>query len=181
MQKFDPRICITGGMMWLVGVSMLRMSWTTEGSFWDFALPQLLQGFGMPFFFIGLMSFAMSSVPTQDTASAAGLLSFMRTVSGAIGTALAASWWDDATRESRDLLVGSLNGAQTILTQLQATGMSAVQARAVIERLVDAQAATLGVGHVFGIGAIILFIAAWLPWLAPRPKGNFMAGAGPGH
>lgn len=181
MQKFDPRICITGGMMWLVGVSMLRMSWTTDGSFWDFALPQLLQGFGMPFFFIGLMSFAMSSVPTQDTASAAGLLSFMRTVSGAIGTALAASWWDDATRESRDLLVGSLNGAQTILTQLQATGMSAVQARAVIERLVDAQAATLGVGHVFGIGAIILFIAAWLPWLAPRPKGNFMAGAGPGH
>ena len=50
-----------------------------------------------------------------------------------------------------------------------------------MERLVDAQAATLGVNHVFWIGAVILFIAAWLPWLAPRPKGNFMAGAGGAH
>jgi DHA2 family multidrug resistance protein len=67
------------------------------------------------------------------------------------------------------------------MAQLQATGFSEGQARALIERLVDGQAATLGVAHVFGLSAVILFIAAWLPWLAPRPKGNFMAGAGGGH
>lgn len=181
MEKIDIRICISMGMMWLVGVSLLRMTWTTDGTFWDFALPQLLQGFGMPFFFIGLMSFAMASVPAKDTASAAGMLSFMRTVSGAVGTALAASWWDDASRESRDILTGTLNGAQSVMAQLQSSGFSEGQARGIIERLVDAQAATIGVGHVFGLGAIILFIAAWLPWLAPRPKGNFMAGAGGAH
>ena len=181
MQKVDVRLCITLGMLWLVGVSFLRMAWTTDGTFWTFAMPQLLQGFGMPFFFVGLMSLAMSSVPAKDTASAAGMLSFMRTVSGAIGTALAASWWDDATRSSRDTLVGTLNNAQTVMTQLQSSGFSEGQARAVLERLVDAQAATLGVGHVFGLSALVLFIAAWLPWLTDRPKGNFMAGAGGAH
>lgn len=181
MQKVDVRLCITLGMLWLVGVSLMRMSWTTEGTFWDFALPQLLQGFGMPFFFIGLMSLAMSSVPAKDTASAAGMLSFMRTVSGAVGTALAASWWDDATRTTRDTLAGSLNGAQATMAQLEASGFSEMQARALVERLVDGQAATIGVGYVFGLGALVLFIAAWLPWLTPRPKGNFMAGAGGGH
>lgn len=181
MEKVDIRICISMGMMWLVGISLMRMTWTTDGTFWEFALPQLLQGFGMPFFFIGLMSFAMASVPAKDTASAAGMLSFMRTVSGAVGTALAASWWDDATRESRDMLSGTLNNARSVMAQLQASGFSEEQARGVIERFVDAQAATIGVAHVFGLGAIILFIAAWLPWLAPRPRGNFMAGAGGGH
>ncbi len=181
MQKFDVRICISLGMLWLVGIAILRTSWSTEGDFWTFAMPQLLQGFGMPFFFIGLMSFAMSAVPAKDTASAAGLLSFMRTVSGAVGTALAASWWDDASRVSRDQIAGTLNGAQNMMAKLQASGFSEGQARGIIERLVDAQAATLGVNHVFWIGAFILFIAAWLPWLAPRPKGNFMAGAGGGH
>jgi DHA2 family multidrug resistance protein len=180
-QKFDVRLCITMGMLWLVAVALLRTNWSTDGDFWTFALPQLLQGFGMPFFFIGLMSFAMSSVPAKDTASAAGLLSFMRTVSGAVGTALAASWWDDASRVSRDQLAGSLNGAQDALAKLQASGLSEGQARSVIERMVDAQAATLGVNHVFWIGAGILFIAAWLPWFAPRPTGNFMAGAGGAH
>lgn len=181
MDKFDIRLCITLGMLWLVGVSLMRTGWSTEGDFWTFALPQLLQGFGMPFFFIGLMSFAMSAVPAKDTASAAGLISFMRTVSGAVGTALAASWWDEASRVSRDQMVGNLNGAQSVMTQLQASGFSEGQALSVMERLVDAQAATLGVNHVFWIGAVILFIAAWLPWLAPRSKGNFMAGAGGAH
>lgn len=181
MEKVDIRLCISMGMLWLVGISIMRMTWTTDGTSWDFALPQLLQGFGMPFFFIGLMSFAMSSVPAKDTASAAGMLSFMRTVSGAVGTALAASWWDDATRVTRDTMAGTLNGAQATMAQLQASGFSEAQARGVLERLVDAQAATVGVGHVFGLGAIILLIAAFLPWLAPRPKGNFMAGAGGAH
>lgn len=181
MEKVDVRLCITLGMLWLVGVSLMRMTWTADADFWTFAMPQLLQGFGMPFFFIGLMSFAMSSVPAKDTASAAGMLSFMRTVSGAVGTALAASWWDDATRTTRDTLAGTLNGAQSIMVQLQASGFSEEQARGLIERMVDGQAATIGVGYVFGIGALVLFIAAWLPWLAPRPRGNFMAGAGGGH
>lgn len=181
MEKVDIRLCFSLGMLWLVGISILRMTWTTDGEFWTFAMPQLLQGFGMPFFFIGLMSFAMSSVPVQHTASAAGMLSFMRTVSGAVGTALAAAWWDDATRESRDLLSGTLNGARNVMAQLQASGFAEAQARGVIERLVDAQAATLGVAHVFGLGAIVLFIAAFLPWLAPRPTGNFMAGGGGTH
>lgn len=181
MERFDVRICITAGMLWLVVVSIMRTNWTTDADFWTLALPQLLQGFGMPFFFIGLMSFAMSSVPAQETASAAGLLSFMRTVSGAVGTALATAWWDDSTRVARAEMVGRLNGGSDVMAKLQASGMSETQARGVIEGMIDAQAATVGSNHVFMIAAGILFVAAWLVWLAPRPTGNFMAGAGGGH
>lgn len=168
--RLDPRILITAGMLWLVMTSLLRTQWNTDGTFWDFALPQILQGFGMPFFFIGLMMFSLSSVPMNEVASAAGLLSFMRTVAGAAGTALSTSMWDSASREARANLAGSLNGADGAMAQMQAAGMEPEQARGVIERLVEAQAATIGSNHVFLVSAVVLFIAAWLVWLAPRPQ-----------
>lgn len=168
--RFDPRILITAGMLWLVMTSLLRSQWNTDGTFWDYAMPQILQGFGMPFFFIGLMMFSLSAVPMSEVASAAGLLSFMRTVAGAAGTALSTSMWDSASREARANLAGSLNGADGAMAQMQAAGMEPEQARGVIERLVEAQAATIGSNHVFLVSAIVLFIAAWLVWLAPRPQ-----------
>ncbi|WP_374529935.1 MFS transporter, partial [Novosphingobium sp.] len=181
MEKVDLRMCITGGMLWLVMTTLLRTQWSTDGSFWDFSLPQLLQGFGMPFFFIGLMTFALSAIPPKETASAAGLLSFMRTISGAIGTALSTAFWDDASRQSRDQMVGTLGeNANAAAAKLQAAGYTEPQARAMIERLVDAQSATVGASHVFWMAATVLFIAAWLPWLAKRPKVLF-SGAAPAH
>lgn len=180
MDRVDIRMCISGGMLWLVLVSIMRTQWSTDGEFWNFALPQLLQGLGMPFFFIGLMSLSMSSVPQAETASAAGILSFMRTVSGAAGTALATSWWDTSTSVSREQLAGTLNNPQGTLAMLQSSGFSPSQARAALDHLVEAQAATLASNHVFLLGAIVLACAAALPWLAPRPKGGFMAGGG-GH
>lgn len=176
LERLDMRMCITGGLLWLVAMSLLRTRWTTDGDFWVFALPQLLQGLGMPFFFIGLMTFALSAVPPEDTASAAGLLSFMRTLSGAIGTALATATWDSATRQNHALLVGQMNDAGGALARLQAGGLSELQAKAVLERLVDTQAATIGANHVFFMAAIVLLAAAALPWLAPRPKP--MSGSG---
>lgn len=168
-EKYDMRVLITCGMLWLVLTSLWRTQWHTDMTFWDLALPQLVQGFGMPFFFIGLMTLALTSVPMHEVASSAGLLSFMRTVSGAAGTALSTSIWDDASRETRAQLAGTLNGADGTLAQLQAQGMSEGQARVVIERLVEAQAATIGSNHVFAISSVILFVAAWLVWLTPRP------------
>ncbi|MBL0001218.1 MAG: DHA2 family efflux MFS transporter permease subunit [Sphingomonadales bacterium] len=168
--RYDTRILITGGMIWLVLISLLRTQWNTDGTFWDYSMPQLLQGVGMPFFFLGLMLFSLSAVPMHEMASAAGLLSFMRTISGAAGTALSTSMWDTSTREARANLAGTLNGADGAMAQLQATGMTSEQARGTIERMVDAQAATIGANHLFSIAAVVLFVGAWLVWLAPRPK-----------
>ena len=180
MERFDIRICITLGMLWLTAIALMRSQWTTEADFWTFALPSLLQGFGMPFFFLGLMTYSMASVPPEDTAAAAGLLSFMRTVSGAVGTALATSWWDDTTRASRAVLAGQLNDPGGVMARLQSSGFSADQARAMLERLVDAQAATIGSNHVFGLAALVLFVASFVVWLGPRPPQGLKMGGG-GH
>src|SRR3546814_5391745 len=52
---------------------------------------------------------AISSVPEDKQTSAAGLMNFLHTLSGAIGTAIATTAWDDAGRTSRSELVSALN------------------------------------------------------------------------
>lgn len=168
--KIDIRISITAGILWMAFVSVLRASWNADVDYWTLALPHLLQGMGMPFFFVGLTALALSSVPMDKQTSAAGLMSFLRTLSGAIGTAIATTAWDTESRVSRSELVSHLNDPGGTMDALQRAGLTLEQARAAIDRLVEAQAATIGVLHLFLASGVIFVIAAAAVWFAPLPK-----------
>lgn len=173
----DVRITITAGVVWMFLMSFLRAQWTTDSDYWTLALPHLLQGFGVPFFFIGLNALALGSVPPDKVVAAAGLLSFLRTLSGAIGTAIATSMWDSASAVARGGLVPGLNDAQSALERMESAGLEQEQARGVLDRMVDMQAATLGAIHVYIVAGLVFLIAAASIWLAPRPrKGALQAG-----
>jgi len=125
---------------------------------------------GMPFFFVGLTALALSSVPPDKQTSAAGLMSFLRTLSGAMGTAIATSAWDSQNRVARSELVSHMNDTGGAMDQLQRAGLSIEQARAAIERMVDVQAGTIGVLHLFLAAGVVFVIAAIAVWCAPLPK-----------
>lgn len=174
--KIDVRITITAGILWMALMSILRARWTVDADYWTLALPHVLQGMGMPFFFVGLTALTLSVVDTKDATSAAGLMSFMRTLSGAIGTAVATTAWDDATRTSRSDIVSSMHNTEAVAAKMQSAGLTADQARAAIERLVDVQASTLGVIHLFLAAGTVFLIAAVAVWFSPRPKEIRMGG-----
>jgi len=172
ISRVDVRLTITMGIIWMAGVSLLRAGWTSDATYWDYAFPQMLQGIGMPLFFIGLTSLAMSSVDPRDTASAAGLMSFVRTLSGAVGTAIATTLWDEDSRVAHADLTATLNGGNETLATLQRAGLSLEQARATIERLVDQQASTVGVLHIYTLSALVFLVAAGLKRLATGGGGH---------
>lgn len=173
----DVRITITGGILWLFLMSFLRAQWTADADYWTLALPHILQGVGVPFFFIGLTALALGSVPPEKVVAAAGLMSFLRTLSGAIGTAIATSMWDSAGATARGGLVPSLNDAQGAMDRMQAAGLTLEQARLALDRLVEVQAATLGAVQVFSVAGVVFLVAAASVWVAPRPrKGALQAG-----
>ena len=168
--KVDIRLTVSLGILWMAAMSVLRASWNADVGYWTLALPHVLQGMGMPFFFVGLTALALSSVPAHVQTSAAGLMSFLRTLSGAIGTAIATTAWDDASRVSRSELVSALNNPDGAVASMQAAGLTLDQARALLDRLVEGQAATLGVLHLFLAAGVVFVIAALSVWCAPRPK-----------
>ncbi|MBB6426779.1 DHA2 family efflux MFS transporter permease subunit [Sphingopyxis sp. JAI128] len=175
--KLDIRLTVSAGILWMAAMSILRASWNADVDYWTLALPHLLQGMGMPFFFVGLTALVLSSVPAKDQTSAAGLMSFLRTLSGAIGTAIATTTWDEASRTSRSELVSSLNDSGGFMASLERAGLTLDQARALLDRLVEVQASTLAVIHIFLAAAVVFVIAAVSVWIAPRPKQVSMGGA----
>lgn len=178
MTKIDVRLTVSAGLLWLAVMGILRTHWSIGSDYWDLALPHLLQGIGMPFFFIGLTALALGNVKPGETVSAAGLMSFCRTLSGAIGTALATTAWEDAGRVARNDLVGTLNDPAGAITTVQGLGASYEQARGSLDRLVEAQAATLGAIHVYWYSVVVFVAAACLVWIAPKPKANPNMGGG---
>lgn len=175
--KIDIRITISAGILWMAFVSILRADWNADVGYWTLAWPHILQGIGMPFFFVGLTALALSSVPEKDQISAAGLMSFLRTLSGAIGTAVAISAWDSASGTARSELASSLNNADGTMAALQRAGLTLEQARVAIARMVEVQASTLGVLHLFLAAGVVFVIAAVAVWCAPLPKHVSMGAA----
>jgi len=167
--KADPRALVCFGILWLGFTSLLRVHWNSQADFWSLAFPQMLQGIGMPFFFIPLTTLALGSVKPEETASAAGVMAFLRTMAGAIATSISTTAWDDSARVSRNELVSKLNTDGTV-NALTAQGFSLDQARATIAQLVDKEAFALATSHIFLLSAIVFVGAAMIIWLTPRPR-----------
>ena len=72
--------------------------------------------------------------------------------------------------------MSSLNNPEATMTSLQNAGLTLEQARGAIERLVEVQASTIGVLHLFLASGVVFVIAAASVWLAPRPKQISMGG-----
>ena len=169
-QKLDPRLLISFGVLWLGATSLVRVFWWTSGSdFWTLALPQLIQGAGMPFFFIPLNSLALGAVEEEETASAAGVLNFLRTMAGAVAVAISTTLWYDSASYKRSELSGLLNGAQSTMDKLVTQGFSNEQARQMISQMVDKESVALATGQTFVMAAAIFAIAAMIIWAAPKP------------
>lgn len=153
----------------------MRAFWTTDADFMALALPQILQGFAVPFFFIPLTNMALAAVKPQEIASAAGLMNFLRTIAGAIGASIAVTIWDDQAKVSRSELVGGLHVNEVQNTLMQ-QGLNSQSALAYISSLVDKEANTLSANHVFLILALVFIFAGLIIWLCPKSKAGAATG-----
>jgi DHA2 family multidrug resistance protein len=174
----DPRLLMSVGIAALAGVTLWRTTFNQDITYSQLVLPQLATGFGIPLFFVPLLGLSIAAVPASQTASAAGLVNFIRTMSGAFGTALATTAWDRATISARVDLVGNLHHPQTMLTTMQAHGLSAAQALNSLGSMVQSQAVMLATNRVFMGLAIIIALVAVGVWLSPRPTGPVALSAG---
>ncbi len=165
----DARLLACIGLLGLGYSAYMRVGWTSGADFWTLSMPQLVQGFFTAFFFIPLATLALGSVKVEETASAAGVMSFLRTVGGAFGASIGATLWDNNATVARSEIVGRLNSASAE-SGLLGTGMSMEQVREAIGRIVDQEALALSTNHLFLLSALVFVASAAIVWVAPRPK-----------
>ena len=170
MSKIDPRLMMSSGLAILAAVIFWRTGFATNIGFNQMILPQLAMGLGIPLFFVPLMTLSMAAVKPSETASASGLINFLRTIPSAIATALVVSAWNTATRETRVDVVGNLRHSQDVLAGIQSSGHSHAEAVRVLDAMVQQQSLMLSTNHMSLVLSVIIAIAAVGIWLIPRPK-----------
>lgn len=132
---------------------------------------------GVALFMVPLTTISLGAVDPEETASAAGIANFGRTLAGAVATAAMTTLWVDMARENSAELAGTLHGAAATSSTLQEHGFSADQARGAIAQLVELQGMALGTTHLFAYSAVALALAALTIWIAPRPPKDIKPGA----
>lgn len=169
--KVDARIMVSGAVFWLGLMAVWRTHWTSGADFWTLATPQIVQGFAMTFFMIPLTSITLTTVPPEETASAAGLQNFLRTMSVAVATSLVLTVWGDAQRVARSELVSKLQ-PDDVQRTISGMGMTADQGRQMISNIVDQESIAMAIDNTFWVAACVLFLASAVVWLTPKAKGQ---------
>ena len=168
--KVDPRFLMSLGLGLVALDTFWRTTFNTDISFWGLVPAQMALGLGMPLFFLPMMSMSMGAVKPEETASAAGLINFLRTMAGAFATGVIVFAWRDSTAAGHVDIAGSLNNASKTLAQMHAAGQSHQQALMSLDSIIQTQAVMLGTNQVFGVVAIILACVSAGVWLMPKPK-----------
>ncbi|MBV9510710.1 MAG: DHA2 family efflux MFS transporter permease subunit [Caulobacteraceae bacterium] len=174
--RIDVRRLAFIGLAWMGAVTVLRAQMTSQASLFAISQGLLLQGLGLPFFFVPLTGFALACVDARETTSAAGLMSFCRTMAGALATSIITTAWDNDANRDHSELAGVLGGAQDTIDRLKALGFGAEPARAYVDRMVQQQSIMLAANALFMAAAGAFVLASLAIWLAPRPKRAMQGG-----
>ncbi|HET9630244.1 MAG TPA: DHA2 family efflux MFS transporter permease subunit [Novosphingobium sp.] len=168
IERVDLRIFLSFGIFWFSTQAFVRSGWTTGLGFWQLATPQLVQGFGLAMFMIPVSQMSLGSVLPHEIPGASGLHNFMRTISIAIATSLSLTVWNDQARVNHNALADAIQ-PDAAIGALAQQGVGPEVARTVINNLVDDQAITMAMDHLFIITTVIGIATSALIWLAPRP------------
>jgi DHA2 family multidrug resistance protein len=169
MTRLDARLIMSAGLVILALSIFYRAGYALNISFEKMILPQLAMGLGIPLFFVPLMTISMTSVSPKETAAASGLINFLRTIAGAVATAVTISAWSTDAVTSRSHLVGRLNFPHDLMTRLEDRGLGANQALHSLDGLVQSQSIMLATNHMFQLlGAVVALTAVGI-WLMPKP------------
>ncbi|PAR59964.1 MFS transporter, partial [Vibrio metoecus] len=168
--KFDPRPFVFFGVMWLGLWTFMRGFNTVDMTFSQISWPLFFQGIGMPLFFVPLTAIALGSVKPHEIESAAGLMNFIRTLSGAFATSMINTSWEHETRYVHAELAGLTDKAGIATQAMQSSGMSAEQSRSAMDWMLQNQSVMVATNQLFIVIALIFVFAACMIWFAPRPK-----------
>lgn len=169
MSKVDPRLLICAGMLIIAGGCLYRIGFNQEMTFWQLVPAQLILGLSLPFWFLPIMSLTVSTVKPEETAAAAGLSNFIRTMSTAVAVALATTYWLNDTIWSHAMLVGELHRPESLLAVFAHGGRTTPQALQTLDNLVQSQSVMLATNHLCLAVGTMLAVAAGVVWLMPKP------------
>ncbi len=180
LHKMNLRAVACFGFLVFAWAAYVNSRFSLDMAFSHMVWPRLIQGIGIACFFVPMTTITLSGVEPDRMASAAGLTSFLRTLSGAIGTALSATFWENDAiyhhaRLSESVTPYSMPTTE-FLNQLDALGVTGQAASASLDQLITQQAYMMATNDFFWLSSLAFTALAALVWVT-KPKSGMSGSA----
>ncbi|GAA4760827.1 DHA2 family efflux MFS transporter permease subunit [Stakelama sediminis] len=174
--KMDARMLATIAFVAFAVSFFMRAEFTTQGDFWTYTMPMLVQGVAMSCFFLAMLNIQLDGIPPEQLPSATGISNFARMTSGSFAASIVTTMWDrrEALHQSRmsEHFTAFAPGYRQAVDKLESLGANALQASGAITHQMVQQAYLLSVDDLFWVSGWISIVMIVLVWFARRPKGD---------
>ncbi|PMS22703.1 MFS transporter [Trinickia dabaoshanensis] len=182
LHRLDLRMVASLAFTVFAIVSIWNGTFTLDVPFGHVILPRLVQGIGVACFFVPMTTITLSSISDERLASASGLSNFLRTLAGAIGTAISTTFWENDAIYHHAVLSESVTQYSPSTTAYQSAlgslGMTGNTISAQLNALVTQQGYMMATNDFFRISCAAFVLLAVLVWITKPKRG---AGAAMGH
>ena len=177
--RFDLRWLASFAFLVMGGTCFMRASFYGDVDFNHVVWVTLLQGLGVAFFFMPVLTIVLSDLQPREIAAGSGLATFLRTLGGSFAASIVTFLWQHRAIVHHSQLTETLTPYNPIAQQAMARMGAAhdpQHARAQLEQMVNQQAFNISFDEVFYVLGIIFIALIAVVWLAKPP---FTAKAGP--
>lgn len=177
--RFDLRWLASFAFLVMGGTCFMRASFYGDVDFNHVVWVTLLQGLGVAFFFMPVLTIVLSDLQPREIAAGSGLATFLRTLGGSFAASIVTFLWQHRAIVHHSQLTETLTPYNPIAQQAMAQMGAAhdpQRARAQLEQMVNQQAFNISFDEVFYVLGIIFIALIAVVWLAKPP---FTAKAGP--
>ena len=169
--RAGPKLLITAGLLMNVFALFQFSRLSLDAGYWDIFLPQFTQGTGFALIFVSLATAGLSTIAKPLITAAVGLFTVVRTVSGSVGIALAATFLTRGENLNRVMLMQHITPFKDSTSDSLSTLSSSLFSRGVdpftadkgalllMNNMVERQASILAYNHVYFLIAVVFFIS----------------------
>jgi MFS transporter, DHA2 family, multidrug resistance protein len=182
--RVGPRLLVTTGLLVDAFAFYQFSRLSLDAGYWDIFLPQFTQGAGFALIFVSLATAGLSTIAKPLMTAAVGLFTVVRTVSGSVGIALAATFLTRGENLNRAVLMQHITSFKDSTSELLSAFSSSLfsqgldpftadkGALALMNNMVGRQASILAYNHVYFLIALVFFFSIPLVFFVHHSKRN---------
>ena len=175
--KFDLRWLASFAFVMMGLTCFMRAEFTTQVDFYHVAMAQFLQGIGVAFFFMPILTILLSDLSAREIASGSGLATFLRSLGGSFSASITTYFWERGGATQHASLATHISPYSPQTQQaLASNGGHVQQFAAGINGEISRQAVQISFNNIFYIMGWMILGLIVVIWLARPP---FVHKAGP--
>ena len=176
--RFDLRWFASFSFLVIGATCLMRAGFNTQVDLYHVGMVQLIQGLGVAFFFLPILTILLSDLTGRDVSAGSGLATFLRSVGGSFAISIVTYVWERGGAVNHANLAEHVNVYSTRVREgIAASGGHVRQYGALMNRAISQQASQISFNHLFEVLGFVFFALIAVVWFARPPFIKAAAGA----